>query len=90
MLDLGGTVTRFTREGGNPRADVESGRSFLLAYDDASPLTPQEWEALPAFIRWRLVRDLVVYFDRWWLIVEDVCKSLFDGAADAIVEAAKR
>jgi Ser/Thr protein kinase RdoA (MazF antagonist) len=89
LLDLGGVVTRFSPAGRQVHSDVETGAHFLRAYHAVSPLQPQEWEALPTFIRWRLVRDVVAYYDRWWFVVADTCHFLFDGGADAIVEAAR-
>ena len=89
LLDLGGVVTRFSPEAGHPLVDVEAGSHFLRVYNAESPFTAEEWEALPAFIRWRLIRDMVIYFDNWWFLVEDTCHRLFDGAAEAIVNAAR-
>ncbi len=92
LLDLGGAVTRFSPLAGTssrPQADVDSGSRFLRAYNETLPLEPYEWEVLPAFIRWRLLRDVNIYFDRWWLIVGDACRELFAGAADAMVASAR-
>ena len=81
-------VTRFYPLAGNPQADIVGGSHFLRVYNAASPLNEAEWDALPTFIRWRLIRDLVIYFDEWWFRVEETCHSLFNGSAEAIVDAA--
>jgi Ser/Thr protein kinase RdoA (MazF antagonist) len=90
LLDLGGASTRFSLQGGAPSADVEAGSIFLRSYNAQFPLDESEWEALPALIRWRLIRDIVVYFDRWWDHVGATCRALFGGAAEEIVTAARR
>jgi Ser/Thr protein kinase RdoA (MazF antagonist) len=86
LFDLGGAATRFSPLGGDPQADIESGAKFLTIYHRLSPLSEYELEVLPIFIRWRLLREVVVYFDYWWLQVRDACTALFDGAADSMVE----
>jgi Ser/Thr protein kinase RdoA (MazF antagonist) len=85
LLDLAGAVTRFSPLGGDPQADVESGSEFLKTYHDRLPLAPAEIDALPALIRWRLLRDVVIYYDRWWFKVGDTQTALHSGAADEIV-----
>jgi len=84
LFDLGGAATRFSTTG-KVTADVDAGVRFLRAYDTAAPLTAYEWHVLPIFIRWRLIRDVAIYFDRWWLNVRDACNALFAGAAADIV-----
>jgi len=32
-----------------------------------------------------LLRDVVIYYDRWWLQVGEAAAALFDGAASEIV-----
>lgn len=85
LLDLGGVVTRFSSLGGDPQADVAAGAQFLGEYHRELPLSNYELELLPVFIRWRLLRDVVIYYDRWWRDVDDACAALFNGAADAIL-----
>lgn len=85
LLDIGGVVTRFSPLGGNPQADVGAGALFLREYHERLPLSAYEIEVLPIFIRWRLLRDVVIYYDRWWFTVRETCASLFDGAAEAIL-----
>ncbi len=85
LLDIGGVVTRFSPLGGNPQADVGAGALFLREYHRRLPLSAYEIEVLPFFIRWRLLRDVVIYYDRWWFAVRETCASLFDGAAEAIL-----
>ena len=85
LLDIGGVVTRFSPLGGNPQADVGAGALFLREYHERLPLSVYEIEVLPIFIRWRLLRDVVIYYDRWWFDVRETCTSLFDGAAEAII-----
>jgi len=85
LLDLGGAVTRFSALGGIPRADVEAGALFLREYHSRLPLSTYEITVLPIFIRWRLLRDVVIYYDRWWLQVGETAAALFDGAANEIV-----
>lgn len=89
LLDLGGAATRFSRLGGEPQADVEPGSRFLRTYDDLLPLSEYEWQVLPVFIRWRLIRDVTIYYDQWWLRVGNACRELFDGAADEMVRRAR-
>ncbi|MBT3994166.1 MAG: phosphotransferase [Chloroflexi bacterium] len=88
LLDLGGAVTRFSPFGGDPRADPESGAEFLRNYHRQLPLSDYEIEVLPIFIRWRLLRDVVIYFDYWWLKVRDSATKLFDGVAEYLVNRA--
>ena len=87
LFDLGGAAARFSTTG-KVTADVDAGARFLTAYDAVNPLTPYEWTVLPIFIRWRIIRDVAIYFDRWWFNVRDACIHLFNGAADDIVNAA--
>jgi Ser/Thr protein kinase RdoA (MazF antagonist) len=89
LLDLGGATTRFSTLGGVPHAEIESAGLFLKSYDAQFPLADSEWGALPAFIRWRLIRDIVVYFDRWWDHVKATCNALFSGTAEDMVAAAR-
>lgn len=92
LFDLGGAVTRFSPMAGGtsaPQADVEPGARLLSVYDQSLPLTDYEWKVLPVFIRWRLIRDVNAYFDRWWLPVADTVRSLFNGAANEMVERAR-
>ncbi len=85
LLDIGGVVTRFSPLGGSPQADAGAGALFLREYHERLPLSAYEIEVLPIFIRWRLLRDVVIYYDRWWFTVRETCASLFDGAAEAIL-----
>ncbi len=94
LLDLGGAVTRFSRlapddNPSTPQADVASGSRFLRTYNEASPLIDYEWQVLPYFIGWRLVRDATIYFDRWWTKIGDTCRELYSGAALEMVTAAR-
>ncbi len=89
LLDLGCAVTRFSPLGADPQADVIAGSRFLHAYNSSSPLTEYEWQVLPIFIRWRLIRDVTIYYDQWWLKVREVCTKLFSGAADEIAHLAR-
>ena len=86
LLDLGGAVTRFSSISGDPQADISSGARFLRAYSQELPLTSNEITALATIIKWRLLRDVIVYFDFWWLKVRDAARKLFDGAAESMVE----
>ena len=88
LLDLGGAVTRFSPFGGDPQANPESGAVFLRNYHRQLPLSDYEIEILPIFIRWRLLRDVVIYFDYWWLKVRDSATKLFDGIAEDLVNRA--
>jgi Ser/Thr protein kinase RdoA (MazF antagonist) len=91
LLDIGGAVTRFSPLGGKPQADVGAGALFLREYQNRLPFSDYETEVLPIFIRWRLLRDVVIYYDRWWLEVGDTCGVLFDGAAhEMVIEAGLR
>ena len=85
LLDIGGAVTRFSPLGGNPQADVEAGALFLREYHSRLPLSDYETEVLPIFIRWRLLRDIVIYYDQWWLQVGVACTALFDGKAEEMM-----
>lgn len=88
LFDLGGAVTRFSPLAGTssvPQTDVESGKLFLQTYHEVSPLTSYEWQVLPVFVRWRLTRDVAIYFDRWWEKVRPAATEIFRGAADALV-----
>ena len=85
LLDIGGAVTRFSPLGGNPQADVEAGALFLREYHSRLPLSDYETEVLPIFIRWRLLRDVVIYYDQWWLQVGVACTALFDGKAEEMM-----
>ncbi len=90
LLDVGGAVTRFSPLSGHsstPQADIEAGARFLRAYHAVSPLTSYEWQVLPIFIRWRLIRDTAIYFDRWWTHVRPAAMALFDGVAEEMVSA---
>lgn len=92
LLDLAGAVTRFSPLAGTsstPQADVDAGELFLRAYHSESPLTTYEWQVLPVFIRWRIIRDPVVYFDRWWIRVRSAAAEIFGGAADEMVSASR-
>ncbi len=92
LFDIGGAVARFSplAQGTSaPQADVGSGSSFLSAYDAELPLTDYEWTVLPVFIKWRLVRDVTAYFDKWWLNIGDGCHGLFTGAAEELVDVAR-
>lgn len=95
LFDLGGAVTRFspmapkTGSVSVPQADVESGGRFLRAYNDAFPLSEYEWEVLPTFTNWRLIRDVTAYFDQWWTKVGNTSRALSAGTAEAIVESAR-
>ncbi|NQW19301.1 MAG: phosphotransferase [Chloroflexi bacterium] len=60
LLDLGGAVTIFSPLGGDPQADVESGAYFLNRYHLSYPLSDYELEVLPIFIRWRILREVVI------------------------------
>jgi Ser/Thr protein kinase RdoA (MazF antagonist) len=82
---LGGVVTRFSALGGNPQADIEAGALFLKEYHNRLPLSAYEITVLPIFIRWRLLRDVVIYYDRWWLQVGETAAALFDCAGNEIV-----
>lgn len=86
LLDLGGAAVRFSPRGSDPQADIGSGAEFLTIYHRLNPLSDYELEVLPIFIRWRLLRDVVIYFDYWWLKVRDAGVTIFDGAADSMVE----
>lgn len=88
VLDLGGALTRFSPLGGDPQADVKSGAEFLRTYHQHLPLSNYEQEVLPIFIRWRQLRDVVIYFDYWWLKVRDAVRELFNGVAEQIVNEA--
>ena len=85
LLDIGGAVTRFSPLGGNPQADIGAGVLFLREYHGRLPISDYEVDVLPIFIRWRLLRDVVAYYDQWWLHVSDTCSALFEGAADEMV-----
>lgn len=85
LFDLAGAVTRFSPNGGDPQADVEAGSTFLESYHEMLPLSEPEFDALPALIRWRLLREVVVYYDTWWFDVRSACTDLFAGAAEKIV-----
>jgi Ser/Thr protein kinase RdoA (MazF antagonist) len=85
LFDLAGAVTRFSPLGGDPLADVEAGSTFLEKYHEQLPLSSYEIDALPALIRWRLLREVVVYYDTWWFDVRSACTDLFSGAAEKIV-----
>ena len=89
LLDLAGAVTRFQISRGLPTADVVSGREFLLAYSNCYPLNRIEVDYLPTFIRWRLIRDVVMcwsYRPQFWHSIELTCEKLFEGIADRICE----
>jgi len=88
LLDLGGALTRFSPQGGDPQPDVETGSEFLRTYISSSPMSSYELEVLPVFIRWRLLRDVGIYFDYWWLHVRESATALFAGAADEMVNRA--
>lgn len=88
LFDLAGAVTRFSPHGGDPQADVEAGSTFLAKYHESLPLSAAEVDALPTLIRWRLLREVVVYYDKWWFDVRSACTDLFAGAAEKIVNQA--
>ena len=85
LFDLAGVVTRFSPLDGDPQADVEAGSTFLKEYHELLPLSTAEIDALPTLIRWRLLREVVVYYDTWWFDVRSACVDLFSGAAEKIV-----
>ena len=85
LFDLAGAVTRFSPLGGDPQADVEAGSTFLEKYHELLPLSASEIDALPALIRWRLLREVVVYYDTWWFDVRSAYSDLFSGDAEKIV-----
>jgi Ser/Thr protein kinase RdoA (MazF antagonist) len=92
LLDLGSAAIRFVpgAESSAPSSNPDFGANFLRTYHSKLPLTEYEIEVLPIFIKWRLLRDVVIYYDKWWLTVREVCADLFAGAADEIVDSAFR
>ena len=89
LLDMGRLLIAPGRGLKSLRVEIKDAVSALQAYDQAAPFSDAEWDALPAFLRWRWVRDPIVYYDQFWLAIRDIALALFDGAAEEIVRAAR-
>ncbi len=89
IFDLAGSLLWFEKLSNVPSAHPGAAFEFLNSYNKLRKLKDEEKKGLEAFIRWRLLRDIIAFWEyriKWWYSVRDCILNVFSGVLDEVIE----